>query len=355
MGIAADIAIIVVAALAGGFVAQRLRQPLIVGYVAAGIVVGPHTGGVTVREIHNIELLAEIGVALLLFALGIEFSLKKLGEVRRFALIGTPVQLLLSILLGFGIARLWGWPPYQSLWFGALVSVSSTAVTLKHLEATGGLGSLAGRLMVGMLIVQDLTVVPMMIILPELQDLQKGLPALGLAVLRTGLFLLDMIYGGTRLIPSLLKRVAAWNSRELFIISITAIGLGIGYVSYLAGLSFAFGAFVAGVVLSESEYSHQALSDIVPLRDAFAMLFFVSIGMLLDLRFLVVHRYEILTAVLLVGIGKGLICGVQTFGNPSPDTIIQSGDILAVLGTADQRTAFRQIALPDAGPAFRSV
>ena len=309
MGIAADIAIIVVAALAGGFVAQRLRQPLIVGYVLAGILVGPHTGGVTVTEVHEIELLAEIGVALLLFALGIEFSLKKLGEVRRFALIGTPIQLLLSILLSFGIARLWGWSPYQSLWFGALVSVSSTAVTLKSLEATGGLGSLAGRLMVGMLIIQDLAVVPMMIILPELHDLERGLPALGLALLRTGLFLLAVVYGGTRFIPALLKRIAVWNSRELFIISITAIGLGIGYVSYLVGLSFAFGAFVAGVVLSESEYSHQALSDIVPLRDVFAMLFFVSIGMLLDPHFLLAYRYEILAAVLLVGIGKGLICG----------------------------------------------
>src|ERR687893_2258590 len=137
MGIAADIAIIVVAALLGGFLAQRLHQPLILGYIIAGILVGPYTGGVTVTEIHDIELLAEIGVALLLFALGIEFSLDKLQRVRRIALYGTPIQLILTIAVGYGIGQFLGWSAYQSLWFGALISLSSTMVILKTLMAGG--------------------------------------------------------------------------------------------------------------------------------------------------------------------------------------------------------------------------
>ena len=133
MGIATDFAIIVVAALIGGFIAQRLKQPLMVGYMLVGILVGPHTGGVTVTQVHDIELLAEIGVALLLFALGIEFSLKKLQQVRKIALAGTPVQILLTMLGGWSFGRLLGWSAYQSLWFGALISLSSTMVILKTL------------------------------------------------------------------------------------------------------------------------------------------------------------------------------------------------------------------------------
>jgi CPA2 family monovalent cation:H+ antiporter-2 len=296
MGIATDFAIIVVAALIGGFIAQRLRQPLILGYMLAGILVGPHTGGITVTQVHDIELLAEIGVALLLFALGIEFSLKRLQQVRKIAFGGTPVQILLTIIGGWAAGRLLGWPSYQSLWFGALISLSSTMVILKTLGHRGTLGSLTSRIMVGMLIVQDLAVVPMIIVLPELRDLARGAGVLAFAVLRAAAFLVFMIYGGTRLIPALLKRIARWGSRELFIIALVALGVGIGYASYLFGLSFAFGAFVAGMVLSESDYSHQALSEIVPLRDVFAMLFFVSLGMLLDPKFLVTNIVTVLSA-----------------------------------------------------------
>jgi monovalent cation:H+ antiporter-2, CPA2 family len=316
MGIAADIAIILVAALLGGFLAQRLNQPLILGYIIAGVLVGPYTGGVTVTEIHDIELLAEIGVALLLFALGLEFNFGKLQRVRRIAFLGTPIQMLLTIVVGYGIGRLLGWSSYAAIWFGALISLSSTMVILKTLMAQGTLGGLPSRIMIGMLIVQDLAVVPLMLILPELSHLEQSLPSLGLAVLRAIAFLLAMIYGGTRLIPFLLKRVARWSSRELFIITIMAIGLGVGYATFLFGLSFAFGAFVAGMVLSESEYSHQALSDIVPLRDVFGMLFFVSVGMLLDPAFLLANLALVLLSVLLVCAAKALIFGglVRIFG-----------------------------------------
>lgn len=325
MGIAADIAIIIVGALAGGLIAQRLRQPLILGYIVAGVLLGPYTGGITISNIHDIELLAEIGVALLLFALGIEFSFKELQPVRKIALIGTPLQIIFSILLGFGIGQLLGWDWFLSLWFGALISLSSTMVLLKTLMNQGQMGTLSSRIMVGMLIVQDLAVVPMMIILPELADLEQGLVTLGGAVLRAALFLATMFFVGTRLVPRLVLYVARWNSRELFLLAITAIGLGVGYATYLFGLSFAFGAFVAGMVLSESDYSHQALSDILPLRDLFSLLFFVSVGMLLDPRFVVENITTVLLVVLMVGLGKGLIFATVTrifgYGNIAPIAI----------------------------------
>ena len=307
MGVAADIVIIVVAALIGALLAQRLKQPLILGYIFAGIVVGPHTGVITVGDTHEIELLAEIGVALLLFALGLEFSMKELKPVRNIALIGTPIQIVLTIAVGFGIGRYLGWSIASSVWLGALISLSSTMVTLKTLMSRGLVGTLSSRVMIGMLIVQDLAVIPMMIILPQLSNPKAGLPLLGVAVIKSIVFLFVMLYFGRKLLPWLLMHVAKWNSRELFILSITAMGLGIGYATYLFGLSFAFGAFVAGMVLSESDYGHQALSEIIPLRDIFALLFFTSVGMLLDPLFFFENGWEIMSLVLVISLFKGAI------------------------------------------------
>jgi CPA2 family monovalent cation:H+ antiporter-2 len=307
MGVAADIVIIVIAALLGALLAQRLKQPLILGYILAGVVVGPHTGGITVGDIHEIELLAEIGVALLLFALGLEFSLSELKPVRKIALFGTTLQIILTMAVGYGIGRYLGWPPSASLWLGALISLSSTMVTLKTLMSRGLMGTLSSRVMLGMLIVQDLAVIPMMIILPQLSNPKAGLPLVAMAAAKSVIFLAVMLYSGKKLLPRLLAHIAQWNSRELFILSITAIGLGIGYVTYLFGLSFAFGAFVAGMVISESDYGHQALSDIVPLRDIFGLLFFTSVGMLIDPVFLIANLRMILLLVLLIGVCKGAI------------------------------------------------
>lgn len=307
MGIAADIALIVVAGLLGALLAQLVRQPLILGYILAGVAVGPFTGGVTVSNVHDIELLAEIGVALLLFALGLEFSFKELQPVRRIALLGTPVQILLTMALGYAIGRLSGLDWRSSVWLGGLVSVSSTMVVLKTLMSQGRLGTLSSRVMISMLIVQDLAVVPLMIVLPQLNDLAAGVPALILAVLKAALFLALMTVVGTRILPRLMAWIVAWNSRELFLLAVTAIGLGVGYGTYLFGLSFAFGAFVAGMVLSGSEYGHQALSDVIPLRDIFALLFFVSVGMLLDPAYLVSRWRLVLVVVLAVSLGKGAI------------------------------------------------
>lgn len=313
MGIAADIAIILVAALLGGIVARRLGQPLMLGYIVAGILVGPFGIGPTVAEAHTIELLAEIGVALLLFALGLEFHFGKLAHVRGVAFLGAPAQIVLCMALGWGLGRLLGWSSLGALWLGAAVALSSTMVTLKTLGDQGALGTLASQVIIGVLIVQDLAVVPMLIILPELGDLRAGIAVLGWAVLQAGLFLAAMIFVGTRLIPFVLRRIAAWDSRELFLLALMALGVGVGYGTYLVGLSFAFGSFVAGMVLSESDYSHHALSEIVPLRDLFGMLFFVSVGMLLDPQVLLANAGAILLLVGGIGLGKALIITAITW------------------------------------------
>jgi CPA2 family monovalent cation:H+ antiporter-2 len=316
VGIAGDIALILVAALLGGLVAQRLGLPLILGYILAGVAVGPNTGGPTVSSVHDIELLAEIGVALLLFTIGLHFSLDELAPVRRVALLGTAAQMALTIAFSYGLGRLLGFGWQEAAWFGALLSLSSTAVVLKSLSEQGVMGTLSSRVILGMLIVQDLAVVPLIIVLPELGNIGEGLSDLGVAALRAALFVAVMLAFGRRILPWLMARVAAWNSRELFLISVVAIGLGVGYATYLFGLSFAFGAFVAGLVLSQSDYSHQALADVEPLRDVFAMLFFVSVGMLLDPAFLIQNAGTVALVVVLVFVVKGLVFAgvVRAFG-----------------------------------------
>lgn len=307
MGIAADIIILIVTAFFCGMAMQRIGQPLILGYIIAGILLGPNTGFITISNTHEIELLAEIGIALLLFALGLEFSLKDLKPVKMIALIGTPIQIILTILLGTGIALLMDYDLKQALWLGSIISLSSTMVLLKTLMNQGWLGTLSSKVMIGMLIIQDLAVVPMMIILPQLNNPEIGVSELGFAAIKAAGFIAGMIILGTRLLPGLMAHIAKLGSRELFLLAITAIGLGIGYATHMAGLSFAFGAFVAGMVLSESDYGHQALSDIIPLRDLFGLLFFSSVGMLFDPMYLINHADKVFILVLAAGIGKGLI------------------------------------------------
>ncbi|MCD6187784.1 MAG: cation:proton antiporter [Desulfuromusa sp.] len=339
MGIAADIIIIVVAALLGGLLAQKIRQPLLLGYILVGVVIGPFSGGL-ISDPHVVEKLAEIGVALLLFALGLEFSLRDLKPVKYVALIGGSIQILLTIGYGYLIGGWLGWENGPSLWLGGLISLSSTMVILKTLMAQGMIGTLSSRVMVGILIVQDLAVVMLLILLPQLSNPAAGLPVLAIALLKSVVFLAVMLVLGTRLLPRLLAVIAHWNSRELFLLTVIAIGLGIGYATYLLGLSFAFGAFIAGMVLSESDYGHQALSDIIPLRDLFGLLFFTSVGMLLNPAFLLEHWSGILQLVLLVAIGKSLIMAgiVRSFGygNVIPLAVglgmFQIGEFSFVLG-----------------------
>lgn len=346
MGIAADIAIIVVAGLIGGLIAQRLRQPLLLGYILAGVAVGPFTGGITVSDVSNIALLAEIGVALLLFAVGLDFSLKDLKPIRKVALIGSPLQVALTVLYGFAIGVAMGWQWQPAVWFGGMIAASSTTVILRTLMSQGRMGTLSSQVIVGMSVVQDLAVVPLIVILPLLNDPQAGLPALLWAALKAIAFLFIMGFLGVRLMPGLLARIAVWNSRELFLLAVTAIGIGVGYATYLMGLSFAFGAFIAGMVLSESDLSYQALSDITPLRDMFGLLFFVSVGMLLDPAFLFANWPIVLLLVILVSVGKALIFGGITslfgYGNIVPLAVALGlcniSEISFVLATEGLRT-----------------
>lgn len=313
MGIAADFILIILAGLLGGLAARALRLPLMVGYVAAGVLVGPHTAGPTVVQTHEIELLAEIGVALLLFSLGLELSFRDLQPVRRVALIGGPIQILLTgALAAAAAASALSMPVREAVWFGAMISVSSTAVVLKVLSAAGVTHTLASRVMIGLLVVQDLAVVPMLVVLPQLGAPGGLLASLGRAIGIAVLLLGAIVFVGTRLLPGLLRFVLAWGSRELFLVSVVAIGVGVGYATWLCGLSFALGAFVAGLVLSESEFSHQALSDVVPVRDLFGLLFFVSVGMLLDPAFAFHHAGRISAVVILTFAAKAILIGLLT-------------------------------------------
>ena len=316
MPLVADLTLILLSALTGALIAQRLRQPPIVGYILAGVVIGPFTGGFSVVNVHEIEQLADIGVALLLFSLGLEVSFRELTPVRMVALAGTPIQVGLTIAFGAGLGRLFGWPWVPAVWFGALISVSSTMVALKTIQAQGRLGTLSSRVMLGMLVVQDLAVVPLMIVLPELSAPSGGPMKVLIAIVRAGVLLLVMSVVATRIVPRLLAAVARWNSRELFLLSTIAIALGVGSATWWFGLSLALGAFVAGLVVNESEYAHQALSDVAPFRDVFGMLFFVSQGMLLDPALFRAQLALLAVVVFAVSIGKGAILAglVRAFG-----------------------------------------
>jgi len=321
MGIAADLSLIIVFGLLLGAIAYRLGQPVLLGYIATGILLGPHTGFVSISDPHEIELLAEIGVALLLFAIGIEFSLKELRAVRRVAIFGTALQMSLTIVFGTVLGLLLGFDLSESVWIGALLSVSSTMVVLKVLGAGGLMGTLSGRVMLGMLIIQDLAVIPLMIVLPQIGggggageggafDIVPVLLAIG----RSALFLVILVVVAIRIVPRLMHLVASWNSRELFLLTVVALGLGVGYLGNLFGVSFALGAFVAGLVLSESEYGHQALSDVIPLRDVFGLVFFASVGILFDPQYFVDNLARVGSLVVMVL--QALVCagGARLFG-----------------------------------------
>lgn len=297
----------------GGLAAHKMGLPALLGYIVAGVAVGPHTGGPTVVEVHDIELLADIGVALLLFAVGLEFPIERLAPVKGIALVGTPVQILLTVAFGYGLGTQMGWEWRYGIWFGCLVSVSSTMVVLKFLGDQGLMNTLSARVMTAVLIVQDLAVIPMIILLPALgADVSQGMSALWVAVVRSAAFVAAMLIFGKKVLPWLMAHVAGWRSRELFMITVVALGLGVGYLTHLIGLSFAFGAFLAGMVLSESDYSHQALSEIIPLRDLFSMLFFVSVGMLIEPDFLWQRLQQVLSLVLAVLLFKALLFGAIT-------------------------------------------
>jgi CPA2 family monovalent cation:H+ antiporter-2 len=312
MGIASDFVLVVLAALAGALVARALRLPLLVGYVAAGVMIGPHTAGPTVVQIHDIEVLAEIGVALLLFSLGLEVSPTDLKPVRKVALAGGAIQIVVTALAAaIPAAWLLGLGRTEAVWFGVMISLSSTMVVLKTLEARGYLHTLASRVMIGILIAQDLAVVPILVVLPQLGKPVSGLSVL-LPVVSSVAVLGVLAAVAMWVLPRLLKRILEWGSRELFLVAVVAIGVGAGAVTHAFGMSFALGAFVAGLMLSQSDVSRQALSDIEPVRDIFGLLFFVSVGMLFDPGFAIENAGRVAIMVCAVVLGKALILAPLT-------------------------------------------
>ena len=298
-----------------GMLAVRLKLPALVGYLAAGIVIGPATPGF-VADVSLASQLAEIGVMLLMFGVGLHFSLRDLLEVRRIALPGAVLQIAVATAMGIGMSHLWGWSLGAGLVFGLALSVASTVVLLRALESRGVLDSMNGRIAVGWLVVEDLVTVLVLVLLPSLAGPLGGkgaggdtsiLYALGKTLLQVGAFVAFMLIVGRKLFPWFLWRVAKTASRELFTLAVIAAAVGIAYgSSELFGVSFALGAFFAGMVLRESDLSHRAAEESLPLRDAFSVLFFVSVGMLFDPMVLVQSPWKVLGVVLVIIFGKSI-------------------------------------------------
>ena len=309
------IAIGLSAAFLGGFAARRLKLPPIVGYLLAGVAVGPFTPGL-VADTATAGQLAELGVILLMFGVGIHFSIPDLLAVRSIAVPGAIAQITVATLLGILLGIVLGWGLAGGLVLGLAVSVASTVVLLRALMERGELDTQQGRIAVGWLIVEDLFTVMVLVLLPTVspllsgqagQDLMTSLGTVVVAVLKAVVFAAIMLYGGTRLVPRILSAVARERSRELFTLAVLAIAIGIAFAaSTVFGVSFALGAFLAGAVLSESDMSHQAAADALPLRDAFAVLFFVSVGMLLDPTYLLEAPGAVLAVTVLVVVAKAL-------------------------------------------------
>jgi CPA2 family monovalent cation:H+ antiporter-2 len=314
-----EVGVVLVAALLGGIVARALRLPVLIGYLVAGALIGPHTPGFIADET-TVRTVADLGVALLMFAVGVQFSLDELNHVRRIALVGGGAQIVGTILLGLGLGVLFGWGVYGGLFLGCALALSSTAVMLKVLEERGELGSAHGGVMLGILVVQDLSLILMVVLLPALAAFGGGagnaggaLAGVGSALLKALLFLLVTVLLSTRGVPALLDRVARTQSRELFVLTIVCLCLVAGYVADRMGLGHALGAFLAGIVVSESSYAHEVFSQVRPLRDVFASLFFVSVGMLLDPAFLFANAAVIAAVVLAILVGKTLITMVPLY------------------------------------------
>ena len=303
-----NIAVAVFAALIGGLIAHRLRQPVIVGYLLAGVVLGPFTPGF-ISDRAQIAALAEIGVIFLMFALGIEFSLKELARIRAVAIAGTSIQVVLLIAIGIGLGALLGWPLAQSLFFGGIISISSTMVILKMLIDRGEVASHHGRILLGMLIVQDLIVVILIVLLPQFAQSGGG-EALGpllLTLLKALGFIAGTVFLGVRVVPSFMARVERLRSPELFLLMAATLALSIAAASALLGLSPALGAFLGGLLLTETEFDHRVIAEVVPMRNLFASLFFVSVGMLINPMFIVQHVPIILGLTALIVIAKALV------------------------------------------------
>jgi len=325
-------AIVLGVALVGGIVVRLLKLPVILGYLLSGILIGPHALGL-ISEKGDVETLAEIGVVLLMFTLGLEFSLRALKRIGKVALLGGGAQIVATAALGLLVGHLLDWSLRESVLFGFFIALSSTIIVLKTLMDRGELGSPHGRVMIGILLVQDISVVPMMVVLPAVDEVGLDLwVSLGWAVLKGVLFLGGIFAIGIWVLPWFMRRVAAGRSRELFLLTVVCLCLGAAFGSYHFGLSAALGAFLAGLLVSGSDYAHQALADIRPLRDIFAILFFVSLGMLVDLSFISENPWEVAAVVVAIVLGKFLITGAvaRVFGYSTKTTLFVGSGLFQI-------------------------
>ncbi len=329
-----DLGLLLLAALAGGALAQFLKQPLIVGYILGGIIIGPFTPGPTISDPHIFRLFAEIGVVLLLFSIGIEFSLGELFSAGKVALYGAPVGIALIVLCAIPFGTLLGWPLTQTLVVGAAVSVASTMVLLKFLLERGELNSLHGRVIVGISLVEDLAVVAMTILLPVLGSSGEDRAlAFARGLIVAVLILVPLLWLARRVMPRLLLRVAETRNMELFMLVVVAIALGTAALTAHLGLSLALGAFLAGLVISESEFAHDALARLLPMRDVFVAVFFVSIGMLVRPASLVAEWLTVLALILIVTVVKFMVwSGIVRLAGYGSRTAILAGLGLTQIG-----------------------
>ena len=328
-----------------GALANKLRLSPLVGYLVAGICVGPFTPGFVADQALANQL-AEIGVMLLMFGVGLHFSLKDLMAVKAIAIPGAIGQILVATLLGWGLAALMGWPVIHGVVFGFALATASTVVLLRAMEERRLLETQRGKIAVGWLIVEDLACVLALVMMPvlagvfgpdsanETHTLGSVLASIGWTFVQLGLFVAVMLVVGRRVIPWILERIASTGSRELFTLAVLAIALGVAFGSaMLFGVSFALGAFFAGMLLNESELSHKAANDSLPLRDAFAVLFFVSVGMLFNPMIIVEHPWQVLATVMIIMFGKSAAAFfiVRAFGH-SKSTALTISASLAQIG-----------------------
>ncbi len=295
-----DLVILVAVAIPVVIAAHRLKVPTLVGFLLTGIVIGPHALGL-IRDLETVDKLAQVGAVLLLFAVGLELSLSRIVRLGKYVLRGGAIQMGATILIVALVAVAVHEPVNHAVLWGALIALSSTAIILKIYADRGELDSTHGRVVVAILLFQDLCVVPLMVLLPLLAGTQQGWFAVVRAVAVTIAVTGGMVLAGRVLVPKALERVATLRNQEIFTLCVLGIGLGAAFLTSFFGLSLALGAFLAGLIIAESEYGLQALSDVLPFRDTFSGIFFTSVGMLLDVRFFASH------ALLVTGVASGVV------------------------------------------------
>jgi CPA2 family monovalent cation:H+ antiporter-2 len=301
-----DLLVLLAVAVPFAYVFNRLRLPALAGFMVAGVLIGPYGLGL-IHDAHAIEALAEIGVVLLLFTIGLEFSLRRLLEMRQMVFAGGGLQVSLTVAAVAGIALLFGRPSTQALFFGFLFALSSTAIVLKSYVDRAEVDAPHGRAGVGVLLFQDLSIVPMMLLVPVLGGEETSAARVALTLGAAFLAVAAIVLAARVLVPRLLHLIVSLRSPEVFILTVVLLVLGISWLTSVAGLSLAIGAFIAGMVLSESEYSHQIVADILPFRDVFNSIFFISIGMLLSLGALWAELGPVLALVVALVVGKSLL------------------------------------------------